>query len=429
MSIGPGSRRSPGDKPALIGRFARYVEHRWNFLDMLEHVHDSRHNPVVPTSAVFLSVFGMHAVRLGSLNGLEQQFQIPGRWDPWVGSIKPSADTVAYTLERCDPEPLRIMLADIARLAKRKKVFKRLYPDSHWVGALDGIETYKSRKGCCSSCCERNVGTVEKPIIEYYHRTVVLQLVGVTPACILDEEPILPGETETAAGVRLLERFHKRMPRFLDVVTLDAFYLQAPFIKKILALGYILEIVLKQESRNLYRDAEGLIKIIKPEKVTLGANGAAEVWDVKGLTSWGLLEHPVRVVRELKEYRKRERVGKEWVERQVKEDWRWAVIAPNGQEPSTDLIRRWGHARWDEETRGFGELTKHWHLDHCYRHHPTAMLVCRLILYLSFFLTTIFFQRNLKPAFREGKTRIHLAGLLVEGIIRSDLESFWAQPP
>ena len=130
----------------------------------------------------------MHAVRLGSINGLEQQFQIPGRWDPWVGPIKPSADTVAYALERCDPEPLRMMLADMARLAKRKKAFRRIYPDSHWVGALDGIETYKSKKGHCSTCCERNVGTEEKPIIEYYHREVVLQLVGVTPACILDEE-------------------------------------------------------------------------------------------------------------------------------------------------------------------------------------------------------------------------------------------------
>ena len=267
------------------------------------------------------------------------------------------------------------------------------------------------------------------PIIEYYHREVVLQLVGVTPACILDEEAILPGETEVAAGVRLLERFHKRMPRFLDVVTLDAFYLQAPFAQKVLALGYILEIILKQENRDLYQDAEGLFKITKSEKVTLGVNGAAEVWDVKGVSSWSQLGRPVRVVRELKEYRKRERVAKNWVERQVIEDWRWAVIAPNGQQPPTDLIRRWGHARWDEETRGFGELTKHWHLDHCYHHHPTAMLVCRLILYLAFFLTAIFFERNLKPALRAGKTHLHLAHLLADDLIRNGLESFWAQPP
>ena len=107
----------------MLGRFARYLERRWDFADMLERVRDSRQYAQVPSSAVFLSVFGMHAVRLGSLNGLEQQLQIPGRWDPWAGPIKPSADTAAYALERYDPEPLRIMLADAARLAKRKKAF------------------------------------------------------------------------------------------------------------------------------------------------------------------------------------------------------------------------------------------------------------------------------------------------------------------
>lgn len=412
----------------MLARFARYAERRWNFMDMVENVRDSRHNPTVPTSAVFLSVFGMHTVRHGSINALEQQLQIPGRWEPWVGPIKPSADTVAYSMERCDPEPLRMILANAAQLAKRKKAFRRLYPDNYWVGAIDGIETYKSKKGCCSTCCERNVGTEEEPIIEYYHREVVLQIVGVTPACILDEEPILSGETETTAALRLLERFHRRMPRFLDVLTMDAFYLQAPFAKSALDLGYGLVTILKQENRDLYKDADGLFSMTPSETMSM-VNGTAEVWDVKDLTSWSQLGRPIRVVRELKKFIKRERIAKKWVEREVTEDWRWAVVFPDAQQPPTDLIRCWGHARWDEETRGFGELTKHWHLDHCYHHHPVAMMAIRLILYLALFLTTLFFQRNLKPAFSAGKTRLHLAGLLADGFVRGGVSSFWENPP
>ncbi len=415
----------------MIGRFARYAEQRWDFLDIVGSVRDSRQNSRVPTSAVFLSVFGMQAVRLGSINGLEQQLQIPKRWDPWVGPIKPSADTVAYALERTDPEPLRRGLARVATLAKRKKAFRRLYRDGYWVGALDGIETYTSKKGCCSTCCQRNVGTEKDPIIEYYHREVVLQMVGVTPACVLDEEPVLSGETETTAAVRLLERFHARMPRFLDILTMDAFYLQAPFAKRALDLGYGLVTILKQENRDLYQDADGLFKVMPSETLALlDGTGTAEVWDVKGLTSWSQLGRPVRVVRELKKYIKRERVAKKWVEREVIEDWRWAVVFPDdAQQPPADLIRCWGHARWDEETRGFGELTKHWHLDHCYHHHPVAMLAIRLILYLAFFLTTLFFQRNLKPAITAGKTRLHLAGLLADAFVRGGMDSFWEKPP
>lgn len=116
----------------MFGRFARYIERRWDFLDMLKHVRDSRQIQSIPTSAIFLSVFGMHSVRLGSLNGMEQQLQIPGRWEPLVGPVKPSAEAVAYAMERYDPEPLRMMLAGTASLAKRKKAFKRLYPDTYW---------------------------------------------------------------------------------------------------------------------------------------------------------------------------------------------------------------------------------------------------------------------------------------------------------
>lgn len=92
----------------MLSRLARYLERGWDFHSLLGEVRDSRQNPDIPTSAVFLSMFGMHSVRLGSLNGLEQQLKIPRRWDPWVG-------------------------------------------------ALDGIETYKSRNRCCPQCLVRQV--------------------------------------------------------------------------------------------------------------------------------------------------------------------------------------------------------------------------------------------------------------------------------
>ena len=96
----------------------------------------------------------------------------------------------------------------------------------------------------------------------------------------MDEEPVLPGETETTAALRLLERFHARMPRFLDVLAMDAFYLQASFAKRALDLGYGLVTILKQENRDLYQDADGLFEITESETLSL-VNGTAEVWDVR----------------------------------------------------------------------------------------------------------------------------------------------------
>lgn len=57
------------------------------------------------------------------------------------------------------------------------------------------------------------------------------------------------------------------------------------------------------------------------------------------------------------------------------------------------------------------------------------MMAIRLILYLAFFLTTLFFQRNLQPEIRDGKTRLHLAGLLTDDLARGGVASFWEKPP
>jgi len=413
----------------MICRFARYLDRTWGFQKLLVHVRDGRKEPQVSVRSVWLSEFGMHALRLGSHNALGQQLQIPARWEAWVGQIKPSIRTCERSLETCDLQGQREIIALVAQEGKRKKVFCRLYQDAHWVGALDGVEPYASFKRCCLECLTRDVKVGAEIMTQYYHRYVVLQLVGVVPVLELDLEPLLPGDTEASAGLRLLRRFTERCPRFLDAITLDAFYLQAPFVLEALKFGLTLVIVLKQENRELYRDAAGLRKIT-PSHTVHGTDKISATWDLDGLTSWESLGLAVRVVASLEQQTKREWIAKEKTERIDERDWQWAVIAPKGAAriPS-ELVIRWGHARWDEETRGFGELTRYWALDHNYHHHPQAMLANLLILFLAFFLTTVFFDRNLKPPQREGRTRLHLSHLFMDDFVLQKLESFWAQPP
>lgn len=415
----------------MLARFARYLEGTWDFDQHLARIRDMRWYAQIPTPSIFLSALGMYALRLPSFNELEQQLKIPGRWESWVGPRKPSADALGYSLERFDLEALRGVLCEVAHAFKRKKSLRRLYADLYWVAAVDGIEIYKSRKRCCPECCQRQIGTEQEPRIEYYHRYVVLQLVGVVPALLLEIEPLRPADTEVTAGLRLLERVKQRYPRFIDVLSLDAFYLQAPFVRKVLELGYHVVIVLKQENRELYQDAEGLFKLMPSESEhIIGLQKTTQRWDLEGLTSWSQMGQPVRVVRSLETKTVRERIAHQWTERQRIEDWRWVVVCPPGKaNPPADRVVQWGHARWDEETRGFGELTQHWNLNHCYHHHPQAMLAGLLILFLAFCLTTVFFDRNLKPALRKGRTRLSLARLLADDLVRCGLTSSWARAP
>ncbi len=89
----------------------------------------------------------------------------------------------------------------------------------------------------------------------------------------------------------------------------------------------------------------------------------------------------------------------------------------------TDWIREAGHARWDIENRGFNELSQHWAMDHCFHHEPNTILAILLIFALAMGLTTIFFDRNLKPQFRKGHTRLFLSHRLMEDIIRGGVSS------
>ena len=243
-------------------------------------------------------------------------------------------------------EPLRDWLCRLCQSAKRKKVFQRLYADSYWVWALDGIETYSSRKLHCPACLVREITVGGEKVQEYYHREVVLQLVGVKPAFPLDAEPMLAGETEIDAALRLVRRWHKRAPRLFDVFTVDAFYLKAPFVKEITGLGYGVQAVLKDETRNLYQDVDGLLrKEPAAQNIVVGKRRAA-LWDFRDMETWPQLGQSVRVVRSLERYTERHHQPRgssqgKWEVVEKESDWRWVVVFPDGKMPPPELIRQW----------------------------------------------------------------------------------------
>lgn len=412
----------------MLARFADYLQRTWDFPDLVESLQDSRLYCQVPTSAVFLSVFGMFATRLPSLNAMEGELRLPGRWEPWVGPRKPSADTLGYCLDRFDLERLRQRLVWINHQMKRKKILRPNAPPC-LVAALDGHELFASFKRCCDGCLVREIETNKGTLNQYYHRVVVLQIIDAWPALILDIEPMLPGEGEVAAGERLLERAKTLYPRFFDIVSADALYLGAPFVKKVKALGWDAVIVLRQENRELYRDAEGLLPIVESQEFQQD-NMAGHRWDLQKMDSWEQLGGPIRVVIEQYQETKRERVAGKWKETLTHHDWRWVTTLPAAVF-SAGQVSRWGHARWDIENRGFNELVSHWAMDHCFHHHPTAIMAVLLILAMAFALTTVFFGRNLKPElkFRLNLTRVALARLFFDDLAKQMSGCFWARPP
>ena len=342
---------------------------------------DTRRRPRIPTATVWLCAFTMFAVRLPSFHGLEQELRRPRRWERWVGPCKPSADTLGRVLAKLELAGLRQLVAAINRQAWRRKAIQGPPGAAYRVVAVDGHELWASRARCCAQCLRRAVTVGGAPQVEYYHRVVVAQWVGVTPPAILDMERIAPAEGEVVAARRLVARVIRTYGRLIDVITADALYLEAPFIGQVLAAGKHVVVVLKQERRDLYQDAERLRALIAPQ-VLHAEPRTTRLWDLPELVTFPTLGQPVRVVWAEEQTTVRRVVGGQ--RQTVEEDkrWIWVTDLPAGVVPAA-TIQRWGHARWDLETRGFMELAGLWHMDHCFIHAPTAIEALLLTLALA----------------------------------------------
>lgn len=402
----------------MLRRFGAYLEKIFELESWVGTLKDERIGAQIPTASLWLSVFWMFALRLRSFNALEQELRRPGRLGKLIGRRTPSADALGYGLGKFSLEPLRKLLIHHNRTAWRKKAIQGRRGEFFRVIALDGHELFWSTARCCEKCLVRDVEvktqTGTKMERQYHHRVVVAQWVGVTPPGILDVEPIQPGEGEVVAAGRLWERLVRDYGRLIDVVSLDAIYLEAPFLKKVLEAEKHFVVVMKQETRDLYQDAEQLRRAIQPQ-VMEAERKTSRIWDLPDLTTFTTLGKPVRVVWAEERTIRNKFVGGKKQEVVDEKLWVWVSDLPASQVSAT-RIQRWGHDRWDLENRGFNELAGLWYMDHCFVHEPRAIEVILLTLAVAFLTTYLFFERNLKPQARRHLTRLALAQRLAEGL-------------
>ncbi len=325
------------------------------------------------------------------------------------------------------PDELRQMVRTLGRLAWRRKSIHMRPDECYRVIAIDGHEINASQARCCGECLVREVTRGKHKVLEYYHRVVVAQWIGVTPPPLLDLELVGPKEGEIAAARRLLQRVLLNFSRLIDVISADALYLEAPFLRLVLDSDKHFVVVMKQERRDLYRDAEQIRSLLKPQ-ILIDGPRTTRLWDIPELTSFPTLDTTVRVVwAEEKTVRTKIMGGRP---RQAVEHntWVWVTDLPSAIVPPTK-IQRWGHDRWDLENRGFNELTNLWHMDHYFVHDPTAIQVMLLTLALAFLTTYLFYARNLNPPTRRHLSRLALAARFAEDLTRFIGTSVWPQRP
>ena len=231
---------------------------------MLRGIGCSRPYPVIPTRAVVVSLFMGAVLRVGSYLNLAAQTK-RRRWQHlihWAKRI--SHDSFEYVAEHLNLEDLRRSLASVAKQLKANKALESCRINGLLFVSLDANEHFHSRSRCCACCCQREIEVLDdngqkQKVLEYYHRYVFAQINGPKLNVLLDLEPIRPGEAEAGAALRLLGRIRRVYGvRFFDAVTIDAWYVQGPFLKAVKKLGWMWQVVLKQERMEVFQEARQL---------------------------------------------------------------------------------------------------------------------------------------------------------------------------
>lgn len=358
------------------------------------------HRPygVIPTKAVFLTMFLGAVLRIGSYTGLSHQTK-RRRWRHlihWSETI--SHDSFEYVAERFYLEDLRDLLAAINRQLKTNKALESCKINGRLFLSLDANEHFQSRSRCCPCCCQRSIEVLhdegqKETVTEYYHRYVFAQINGPKINTLLDLEAIRPGEEEAQAALRLLGRIRRVYGvRFFDAITVDAWYVQGPFLRAVEKLGWDWIVVLKQERLEVFKEAHLLSRDQPPEAdfEDQTRHRRVRLWQVKDLTfSEGYGSGSVAVVRSEEQWTQRKIVGGQKQSREKTSRWLWMHSEGLGTNPC-EMIYHAGHRRWGIENKAFNELTQFYHLEHCYHHEPVAMLAQMLILVIAFTLFQIF---------------------------------------
>lgn len=377
---------------------------------MLRGIRCGRPYPVIPTRAVVVSLFLGVVLRVGSYLNLAAQTK-RRRWQHlihWAQRI--SHDTFEYVAEHLNLEDLRQSLACAAQRLKANKALDSCRINGLLFASLDANEHCHSRSRCCPGCCQREIEVLDErgqkqKVIEYYHRYVFAQINGPKLNVLLDLEPIRPGEAEAEAALRLLGRIRRVYGvRFFDAVTIDAWYVQGPFLKAVKKLGWRWQVVLKQERMEVFQEARQLSQGRKPESEFHDAarNRKVQLWAVKDLRLTEGYGRPVWVVHSHESWTEKKIVGGQKISQPKESHW-WWLLDEDLQGYPLELAYHAGHRRWGIENKAFNELTQSYHLEHCYHHEPTAMLAQMLILMLGFVLFSAYAVLHSQPL-RLGQT-------------------------
>lgn len=357
---------------------------------------DGRRKPQIPARQLVWSVLIGSVLRETSFHAVEALICSKARRALQVGR-EFGDDALAYFTERLDPSPTRMALASALSQAKRNKAFD----NTRFIGiAIDG-----STVGCCcAKGCDlcRPLKDSEGEIVGYQHHVVMACIVGTGLSLPIDIEPYGPGDSEYAAGQRLLRRVVDNLGRrFAQYVVADGLFASAPFLHTTDDCHLKVIVRLKPNLRDLFAAAEARFAYRPPNHCFNDGADRVEIWDADDFDPWEALQwRTVRVIR----YRQHKTDG-------TIIEASWLTNFSSHQVGSQSLYRM-AKSRWEVENQGFNDAKNRYGFEHIPHHHANSLLVCWLLLLLALTIERLYRLRYLHRGTHPPHSAIALLRLL-----------------
>jgi hypothetical protein len=354
---------------------------------------DGRRQPQIPAKALLWSLLIGQVLRACSFLAVERLVRSSARRALAV-SRSFSDDALDYFTERLHPTATRVALARVLQQAKRNKAFE----GSGGIGlAVDGSTVGWCQSSGCSLC--RPCRNAHKEIAGYRHHLVLATVVGTGLSLPFDVEPYGPGDSEYAAGQRLLLRAGKLLGvRFAAYVVVDGEFATAPFLHAAGKLGWPVVARLKPNLPELLAAAQKRFRSQAPKLTFSYGDDRVELWDAEDFDPWENLQwETVRVLR----YRQQKPDGDV-----VEAFW---LTNLSMQEVSSRVLFHRAKSRWEIENQGFNDAKNRHDLEHICHHHPNSLLITWLLTSLALTIERLYRLRYL----HRGKHPLHTAAELV----------------
>lgn len=353
---------------------------------------DGRCRPRIPAACLFWALLIGEILRECSFLAVEALIGSAARSQLGVATAF-GDDALSYFTERLHVQRLRGALVTAVRQAKRNKAFDDV---AHIGLAIDGTGVGRCRKQGCEWCRPRR--DPQGNIRDHLHHFAMVSVVGAGFTLPIDLEPYGPGDSEYAAGKRLLGRVVENLGRrFADYVVVDGGFATAPFLHAADAAGLPVIARLKRNLPELFASAQQRFAVRPADDVFVLAGDRIELWDASDFAPWENLHWPwVRVLR----YRQHKPDGT------VVEAY-WLTNLRQRKVGSRSLFKL-AKTRWEIENQGFNDAKNRYGMEHIRHHHANSLLAVWLITILALTIERLYRLRHLHRGSHPALTPVQL---------------------